>query len=62
MGLFSVEHQRLADDPAVTPELAGDGLGLAVCRRIVEAAGGRISAEGIEGEGCTITLHLPVVG
>ncbi len=54
-GLFTKLHGR-------STELAGDGLGLAVCRRIVEAAGGRISAEGIEGEGCTITLHLPVVG
>lgn len=53
-GLFTKLHGR-------STELAGDGLGLAVCRRIVEAASGRILAEGREGEGCTITLHLPVV-
>lgn len=53
-GLFTKLHGR-------SSELAGDGLGLAICRRIVEAAGGSMLAEGREGEGCTILLHLPIV-
>jgi two-component system sensor histidine kinase KdpD len=39
----------------------GTGLGLAICQGMVGAHGGRISvAEGIEGRGTCITLHLPL--
>ncbi len=37
----------------------GVGLGLALCRRIVEAHGGRIVAESAEGGGATFTVSLP---
>ncbi len=42
-----------------TKEIAGTGLGLAITRSIVEAYGGRISAESLEGTGTTFVVELP---
>jgi signal transduction histidine kinase len=50
-GLFKRLHGRN------TP---GSGIGLAVCRAIVERHGGRIWAEGEEGKGATFNFALPV--
>jgi signal transduction histidine kinase len=38
---------------------AGTGLGLAVCRRAVEQAGGSIAVESAPGRGATFTITLP---
>jgi two-component system OmpR family sensor kinase/two-component system sensor histidine kinase BaeS len=40
----------------------GSGLGLAIARSLVEAHGGRIWAESVEGEGSTFAFVLPVHG
>ncbi len=37
----------------------GSGLGLAIAQAIVQAHGGRIWAESVEGEGCTFAVALP---
>ncbi|GIV38454.1 MAG: hypothetical protein KatS3mg033_0254 [Thermonema sp.] len=37
----------------------GTGIGLAICKKIVEQHGGRIEARAREGEGATFVIHLP---
>jgi signal transduction histidine kinase len=36
------------------------GLGLAICKRIIDAHGGHISMKSKVGEGTTVTMRLPV--
>ena len=41
-------------------EYEGTGIGLAVCRRIMERHGGKITAQSKPGEGATFVVQLPV--
>lgn len=46
-------------DVSRSAEVPGVGLGLAICRGIVEAQGGSISIESQPGAGTTVTVRLP---
>jgi CheY-like chemotaxis protein len=49
-------------EPFVTTKPVGEGtgLGLAICKGIVESHGGMISVNGVEGEGATFRIELPI--
>jgi signal transduction histidine kinase len=46
--------------PNFTTKTSGTGLGLAMCKSIVEQAGGEIWFETSEGEGTTFFVQLPL--
>ena len=49
-------------DPARARDTGGNGLGLAICRAVVESHGGTIEAFSPPGAGATFVIHLPVNG
>ncbi len=46
--------------PLYTTKAKGMGFGLSICKRIIEAHGGKISAESTFGKGTTFTISLPL--
>ena len=46
--------------PFVTTKAQGMGLGLPICKRIIEALGGDILVDSVEGKGTTFCLQLPL--
>jgi two-component system sensor kinase FixL len=46
-------------EPFVTTKSNGMGMGLSVCRRLIEAHGGTIDADSVPGEGAMFTFRLP---
>jgi len=67
--LFNLENtdERLVEffskdvrTPFFTTKAKGMGLGLLICKRIIEAHGGKIFVESIVGEGTTFAVTIPV--
>jgi signal transduction histidine kinase len=44
-----------------TTKPKGMGFGLPICKRLVEAHGGKISVESIQGKGTTFSLTIPIL-
>jgi len=51
---------RVFDKMATDPDKTGTGLGLTIVRQIVEAHGGKVSAESVPGSGATFTFTIPI--
>jgi K+-sensing histidine kinase KdpD len=61
----AARHPRIAAAPAVLdlqqdPQRGGAGLGLAICREIVLAHGGRIEVTSEDGRGNIFTFSIPM--
>ncbi|MCW4007230.1 MAG: ATP-binding protein [Candidatus Bathyarchaeota archaeon] len=59
MGI-SEEHLNRIFEPLFTTKARGMGLGLSICKRIVEAHGGTISVESELNKGTIFTITLPI--
>jgi signal transduction histidine kinase len=67
IGIPAAEQRRLFDrffraSSAQARAIDGTGLGLTIARAIVEAHGGEVGLESVEGEGTTFRVRLPVDG
>jgi len=59
---FMPENADAIFEPFFTTKDKGTGLGLAVCKDIIESYHGRITAENAPGGGSIFTIYLPVAG
>jgi signal transduction histidine kinase len=65
LGIPPEEHERIFEkfhrlDPDMTHGVGGTGLGLYICRELVERMDGRIWVDSEPGRGTTFTFELPL--
>lgn len=60
VGLEEGEAEKIFDVFETSKGITGTGLGLHVSSKIVRAHGGTITAKGRKGEGCAVTVHIPL--
>jgi signal transduction histidine kinase len=51
--------ERFFRNPEISPTVHGTGLGLFICKKIIQAHNGQISATSQVGKGTTFRIHLP---
>ena len=56
---ISKENMKKLFEPLFTTKSRGVGLGLSICKNLVENNGGEIEVESEEGKGTTVTVSLP---
>jgi two-component system, NtrC family, sensor histidine kinase HydH len=56
---ISSEHMKQIFEPFFTTKARGTGLGLALCKKIVEEHSGKIAVESTAGHGTTVAITLP---
>jgi signal transduction histidine kinase len=66
IGIPASEQKRIFEPffrgaDALARHIHGNGLGLSIVKRVVEAHGGRVSVSSTPGSGSTFTVHLPVL-
>ena len=54
----TAENLEKIFDPLFTTKAKGIGLGLVVCKRLIERQDGRLEVTGEAGQGATFTVHL----
>jgi len=64
-GIPPEEHERIFDkfyrlDPNMTKGVGGTGLGLYICRELVESMGGQIWVDSLPSQGSTFIFELPL--
>ena len=57
---ISEENLKKLFGPLFTTKAKGMGLGLAICKRIIEAHGGKIAVESTIDKGTTFTITIPI--
>jgi two-component system sensor histidine kinase AtoS len=56
---ISREHMARVFDPFFTTKPKGVGMGLAIARKLVQAHGGEITMDSVEGKGSSVKVWLP---
>jgi signal transduction histidine kinase len=57
---IAIAHQAQLFEPLFTTKTRGLGLGLAICREVVNRHNGRLTVESAPGQGATFILSLPI--